>query len=113
MNPAEVVIGIPEHHGGAMVLKLLGKGVREPREAPGAIAKAQIAAFHDGCTDALGIRISAVNWDYLHGSNFGRGILALAFGSSAVNLNEHRVIGAIAEGAGMAVLYGAKPSEVI
>lgn len=32
MNAAEIVEGVPEHHGGAVVFPLLTEGIRESRE---------------------------------------------------------------------------------
>jgi hypothetical protein len=66
MYPAEVVPSHVQGDGGFQILKLLAKGVHQPREAPQVHPEIQIGPLHMACADMGFVRVAADwGWDRL------------------------------------------------
>lgn len=111
VDAAEVIVRVPERDCRPVVLPFLREAIGQSSEAAASHADAEVRAFDDGRSDAVGIGITA-DWDPLHG-HFGGRVLALAIGHGLVDPDEHCVVHIVSEGVRNGSLVRRKPSVVI
>lgn len=62
MDAAKIVVHEPDRHGSRVILNLLRKRIREPREAANAHPYRKILTFHVTCADVFGVGIATHNF---------------------------------------------------
>jgi hypothetical protein len=87
VNPAEIVVPVPERQGGPVVFPLAAKRVCQAGETVAARAKAEVLTLDNRSADTVTIRIPA-HWDHLHGRDFGRAVPRFSLTGIAVNLDQ-------------------------